>query len=179
MTRCARMSCGSLPSLALLSCAAIFLVPAALESQADTAARPEADPADVESPASNAERAFDRLRSLFLSGARLVPTGRRPDGEAVHRSFSLEAFLAQARDSYEDRPFYEREVHAVTERYGDIAHVFSTYASRRSPDGEPFTGGINSFQLWYDGDRWWIVHMIWHAQRDGDPPIPERYDGGS
>ena len=61
-----------------------------------------------------------------------------------------------------------------TERYGKIAHAFSTYESRREPEGEPFERGINSFQLLKDSERWWIVTIYWEAER-ADNPIPAKY----
>jgi hypothetical protein len=88
----------------------------------------------------------------------------------------VEELVDVAKQRFAEEPFYEREIHAVTERFGDIAQVFSTYVSLRSPDGEPFERGINSFQLWFDGDRWWVVTIFWHSERQ-DAPIPERYGG--
>jgi hypothetical protein len=73
--------------------------------------------------------------------------------------------------------FFEREIGRVTEEYGLIAHAFSTYESRRSAsDPEPFTRGINSFQLMNDGERWWVVSVFWQGE-GADFPIPEKYIG--
>ena len=42
-----------------------------------------------------------------------------------------------------------------TETFGQIVHVFSTYESRHARgDAEPFQRGINSIQLYHDGERW-------------------------
>lgn len=71
---------------------------------------------------------------------------------------------------------YERLVNTVTERFGDIAHVWATYERRPSPGAEPELRAVESFLLWYDGDRWWIMHIITHPEREG-APIPERYGG--
>jgi hypothetical protein len=51
--------------------------------------------------------------------------------------------------------------------------AFSTYDSKRIPDGEPFARGINSFQLYGDGTRWWIVTIFWDAEAP-DKPIPAK-----
>ena len=67
--------------------------------------------------------------------------------------------------------FYEREVHRVTRRYGSIAHVFSTYETRRSPAGPVAYRGVNSLQLFHDGERWWIASATWQSERPG-APIP-------
>jgi hypothetical protein len=45
-----------------------------------------------------------------------------------------------------------------SERWGSIMEAFSTYESRHDPkDAVPFARGINSFQLFFDGTRWWIM----------------------
>ena len=73
--------------------------------------------------------------------------------------------------------FYERETHRSVERYGAVVQVFSTYASRHAgSDAKPFQRGINSFQLMYDGQRWWVVTIYWQPERPG-LPIPRRYGG--
>lgn len=171
----------------LLAAALLLATPATGLGQEGAPDHPEANPEDVESieaiveaaydaisgPAG--ERDWDRVRSLFLPEARLIPTGRS-DGEPGYTVYSVEKFISATQRRYGDDDFYEQQVHAVTEGFGDIAHVFSTYETRSSPDAEPFSRGINSFQLWHDGDRWWIVSIFWHAEREG-APIPERYGG--
>ena len=68
----------------------------------------------------------------------------------------------------------------MTERWADIAHVFSTYNSYRTAAdmeaGTTFQRGINSFQLIFDGERWWIVSIMWEAEGP-DRPISEEYLG--
>ncbi len=70
--------------------------------------------------------------------------------------------------------FFEREINRVTHRFGNVVQVFSTYESARTPDGEPFTRGINSIQLTWDGTRWWIVSWIFDRESP-DNPIPDAY----
>lgn len=189
MRRQTRVSSGKLGfgSLCLLLAVSV-VAPVSAPAQEPAQERPEANPADVESPdaiveaayevisgPADDERDWDRLRSLFLPEARLIPTGREK-GEPTYEISTVEEFIKQAKKVFAKEDFYEREIHAVTERFGDIAHVFSTYESLRNPNGEPFSRGINSFQLWYDGDRWWIVDIFWHSEREG-APIPERFGG--
>jgi hypothetical protein len=73
-----------------------------------------------------------------------------------------------------EEPFYEREIHRVVNRFGSVAHVWSTYASSREPGGEPFSRGINSIQLYHDGSRWWVMSWIFDRERAGNP-IPAGY----
>lgn len=185
------LSC-SVRSVALRICGAALLLPlpAPLLAQADTTQRPEANPADVESVdaivsagfdaisgASNKERDWERFQSLFHPDARLVATGR-PEGEPAHRTYPVPEYVKVARKAGADSSLYERVVHTEIERYGDIAQVWVTYEARNSPDGEVISRGIEAFHLWYDGDRWWIMNVLGHGEREG-APIPERYRGGS
>ncbi len=147
-----------------------------------------ADPADVQSldgivaalydvisgPAGQA-RDWNRFYSLFLDdGARLIPTGRGPEG-AGHRMWSPQEYVSNAGASLEQGGFFEREIGRTTEEFGTVVHVFSTYESRRTlADPEPFARGINSIQLFHDGSRYWIVTVMWDSERP-DNPIPARY----
>lgn len=70
--------------------------------------------------------------------------------------------------------FYEREIHRVVHRFGNVAQVFSTYESSETPDGEPYARGINSIQLTWDGERWYVVSWIFDQERP-DNPIPSEY----
>ena len=121
-------------------------------------------------------RDWDRFRSLFAPGATLSPVGRPPDDSTYGRRVMTPAqYVEGAGTSLEANGFHEVEIHRVTEQYGIIAHTFSTYESRRrAADAEPFARGINSFQLLYDGNRWWVVSIYW-LQEGPDHPIPEKY----
>lgn len=151
-------------------------------------ATPAAKPADVEtfdaliaalydviSGPAGQKRDWDRMRSLFAPGARLIPTGRRPDGTQGSRVLTVEDYINGAGPSLERDGFFEREIGRVTERYGNIVHAFSAYDSKRAlSDAQPFMRGINSIQAMYDGKRWWVVTVFWEAERP-DTPIPEKY----
>ena len=121
---------------------------------------------------------WDGLRSLFLPGGHLVPPKR--EGDRHVPVLSVEEFIAWADEVFAasgsgETGFDERDTHRVTEQFGNVAHVFSTYESRAAPeDAEPTQRGINSIQLARDGGRWWVVTIFWDAERE-DNPIPARY----
>jgi hypothetical protein len=120
-------------------------------------------------------RDWNRLRGLFLPGARLIPAVHRPDVAATARVLSVEEFIKASEPRLKEEGFYEREVCRRIERFGAVAHVFSTYESRHDrTDAKPFARGINSIQLFFDGKRWWVVTILWDAERPGQP-IPEEY----
>ncbi|MCM3905656.1 MAG: hypothetical protein ND866_28515 [Pyrinomonadaceae bacterium] len=155
---------------------------------APTPSTPAANPADVSSidailaavydvisgPAGK-KRDWDRMRSLFITGARLIPTGPRPGNSYGSRVLTVEDYVTRGTTLFEKEGFFEKEIARRTESFGQIAHVFSTYEARHSPDdGKPFIRGINSIQLMNDGKRWWIVTIFWQAE-DVQNPLPEKY----
>jgi len=130
---------------------------------------------DVISGPKGAKRDWDRMRSLFHPGARLIPTGKRPDGSASARVLDVEGYIERSGPFLEGEGFFEREIGRRTERFGNVVHVFSSYDSRHAAsDAEPFARGINSIQLYHDGARWWVMTIMWDSERPGNA-IPAKY----
>lgn len=130
---------------------------------------------DVISGPAGKKRDWHRERSLFAPGARLIPTSVRADGTREARVLTVEEYIARVEPIFERENFYEREASRRIEKFGQIAHVFSTYESRRAPgDAKPFQRGINSIQLMNDGRRWWVVTIFWQAE-DEKTPLPKKY----
>jgi hypothetical protein len=165
----------------------LVMAPAWGALRAQEAEPATADPADVESVDSiieavydvisgpaGADRDWDRMRSLFLSDARLIPSFPGPDGAFTYRAMNLDDWIQGSTEYFAENAFFELEIHRVEESYGHIAHAFSTYESRTEADGEPFARGINSFQLLNDGQRWWVVNIFWQAET-GAERIPGEY----
>ena len=130
---------------------------------------------DVISGPSGKKRNWDRMRSLFVPGARLIPTSSRPAGGYASRVLTVDEYITHAAPFLEKEGFYEQECARKTEQFGQIAHVFSTYESRHAAeDQKPFQRGINSIQLMNDGTRWWIVTIFWQGE-DEKNPLPQKY----
>lgn len=152
-----------------------------------TTQAPAANPADVASldatiaalyevisgPAG--KRNWDRFRSLFAPGARLIANGVRPSGEVVSRVMTPEEYAQRSGPFFEKNGFFEREAARHTDAFANIVQVFSTYESLHAKDdAKPFQRGINSIQLMNDGKRWWVVTIFWQAE-DEKNPIPAKY----
>jgi hypothetical protein len=133
---------------------------------------------DVISGPAGKKRDWDRERSLFISGARLIPTAveaGRNDVDLAPQILDVEGYIARVEPLIERQGFYEKEIVRRVEQFGRIAHVWSTYESRHDPsDAEPFMRGINSIQLFNDGSRWWIVNIYWQHE-SALHPLPEKY----
>ncbi len=175
------------PRVALLATALSVSAAAQVPSPATTPVVREADVAsidaiiaalyDVISGPAGKKRDWDRFRGLFAPGARLIPTGRRPDGSQGIRTLTPDEYATTVGPRLEQNGFFEREIGRRTEQFGGISHAFSAYDSKRAAtDSVPFARGINSIQLLNDGKRWWVVTIFWDSERP-DNPIPTRYLG--
>lgn len=130
---------------------------------------------DVISGNADQKRDWDRMRSLFVPGARLIPAAKRPgDGEVTTRVLSVDDYVSHAQPFFDKEGFFESEIARHVEQYAHISQVFSTYESRHEKAGKPFTRGINSIQLLNDGKRWWIVTIYWEGETP-ETPIPDEY----
>jgi len=119
-------------------------------------------------------RDWDAIRSLYLPGARLIPTGMRANGEHGLHILDIEGWIAGAKPMFETRDFYEVEVARRMDVFGKIAQAFSTYECRWEKEGKAFMTGINSIHLLQKDGRWWIVTVFWDNETP-DNLIPAAY----
>ena len=122
------------------------------------------------------KRDWDRIRSLFISGARLIPTAKeagKHDVDLTPNILDIDGYIARVEPFFEKNGFYEKEIARRVEQFGQIAHAWSTYESRHDPsDAVPFMRGINSIQLFNDGRRWWILSIYWQHENASNPLPP-------
>ena len=151
-----------------------------------TSTSPQAKPADVDSiehilaavydcisgPAGT--RDWDRFRSLYYAGARLIPSRRDESGKTGARMLTVEEYIERVKPFFEKEGFYESSVANRIETWDRIAHVWSAYESRHAKGEKPFARGINSFQFLYDGSRWWVLTIYWEGE-DAAHPLLEKY----
>lgn len=129
---------------------------------------------DVISGPAGAPRNWDRFRSLFYPGARLIPSSRDDKGVIAARVLSPDDYVERAKGRFTQEGFYENSIANRIEQWDHLAHVWSTYESRHARGEKPFARGINSFQLLNDGTRWWILSIYWEAE-DAAHPLPDQY----
>jgi hypothetical protein len=120
------------------------------------------------------KRNWSRLRSLYLPGARLIPTGKRVHTEGELRVMTPNEWIEDVRDYFAENSFYETELVRHTDRFGKIVQAFSTYVAKNDLEGPVIARGINSIQLLFHEKRWWIVTVFWDNESK-DNPLPEEF----
>ena len=119
---------------------------------------------------------WDRFRNLFASA---TSPCIRIAGDSVMQ-MDRESFIAFFGGRIKQgtlRSFEEKEIGRTGEHYGSLAQVFSTYEKRMNlADQAKPIRGINSFQLFFKKDRWWITSVTWQDESP-DKPIPKKYLG--
>jgi hypothetical protein len=173
-------STGGKMKLIALAILTITLTSATRAQTPTPSAPPTANPSDVKSidsiltelyavisgPAG--DRDWNRFRSLFAKGARLTSVTKEASDHPV-RLLSPDDYINLAGDYFKTHAFYEKPIVNKVDRFGNIAQVFSSYESRNAPGEKPFARGINSIQLFYDQDRWWVLSILWDEETPENP----------
>lgn len=128
---------------------------------------------EVVSGPAGAARQWERDRSLHIPDAQVVVVQNDSSGTPIGGAITIAEYHEMSGDLAQSG-FFEYEIHRVEERYGAVAHVWSTYEWRREEDGPVGGRGINTIQLYNDGNRWWITSWMFDGRSDA-PPVPDRY----
>jgi hypothetical protein len=122
---------------------------------------PAAKPEDVKSPDAILNAVYDvisggkgqardwnRMRSLFLPDARLIPAISVPPTaeQPAHVDaimLTINGYIARSSARMTANGFFEHSIHNETEQFGNIVQIWSTYESRdNADDPKPFARGI-------------------------------------
>ena len=112
------------------------------------------------------------MRALLLPEARLIPVSKK-NGVVEPHVLSVDDWITRVK-ARGNSVFYEKQIFWKSEVYGQIAHLFSTYEIRDTPDGKAEVRGINSIQAVNDGHAWRVMEIVWQAET-ADAPIPKQY----
>jgi hypothetical protein len=113
-------------------------------------------------------RQWGRDRTLFDPNSRSVAIHVDAKTGAIKTEPMTEQDFADRSDaSLVKDGFTERELKHVIKRFGNVATVLSSYEGATS--GKVIERGVNIFQLYFDGKRWWILSMVWDEERPGNP----------
>ena len=113
-------------------------------------------------------RDWSRQANCFLPDARQVRTFVDEQGRPGMLAMGLEDYRFNVTPFFLGHDFYEVETSRRIDLFGNIAHVWSAYEARTSPDAAGVERRcINSIQLFRHPELGWrIVHMIWDNERE-------------
>jgi hypothetical protein len=135
---------------------------------ADTAAIPAAIDAAITGPADK-DRAC--MKELFIPEARLIAVTVAADGKSSYQVLTLDDWMARVK-ARGHAQLEEKQLKFHTQHYGNIVHLWSTYALRS--DGKQVARGINSIQAIKEANGWRVLSIMWQAESPG-APIPKEY----
>jgi hypothetical protein len=129
---------------------------------------------DVISGPAGQPRQWDRDHTLYIPEIRFVEFSESKDGKNTAQSMTHQQFVDKAEAELGSSAFYEHEIHRITQRFGNAAHVFCTAELTAKLGGPAIGHSIDSLELFWDGQRWWITSVnIWPGDRPGRPLTPE------
>ena len=117
-------------------------------------------------------RNWEAFRNLFLPTANFTVVNHSDSMPQPVETITLEEFIKLMHDQYYDQGFLEYEINKVVNEYNGIANVFQTFYGKDSENIEE--KGINSYQLVYFDNRWWIANLIWTGDSNG-VKVPKKY----
>jgi hypothetical protein len=117
-------------------------------------------------------RQWSRDKTLYAPDVRFVGMSAE-NGKIRANLMNHEKYVNSSNAFFVKEGFVEREINRVTRRFGNLAHVFSTYEFTTA-DKKLSGRGVNSIELFWDGTRWWISAVSWDEERP-DNPIPKEF----
>ena len=120
------------------------------------------------------EGSWDEYRNLFLPTAQKISV-RRSDAPMSKqlRVMNLEEFVRYVGPLYSRDGFEEIVIGQTINEYNGIAQVFQTFQCKNLI-GTYEKRGVNSFQLVYINDRWWIASTTFTNETE-DNPLPNEF----
>ena len=127
---------------------------------------------EVISGGKSVPRQWSRDKTLYTPDVRFVAMSAE-NGKIRADVMNHYRYVNNSNDFFVAEGFVEREINRVTRRFGNLAHVFSTY--EWFTEDKKLTGrGVNSIELFWDGKRWWISAVTWDEERK-DNAIPKEF----
>jgi hypothetical protein len=117
-------------------------------------------------------RNWEALRNLFLTTATFTVLNNNDSIPQPVETVSLDDFINLMHDSYYEQGYLEYETGKTVNEYNGIANVFQSFYGKDSENKEE--RGINSYQLVYFKERWWIANLLWTGDANG-VKVPKKY----
>lgn len=116
-------------------------------------------------------RQWERYLNLYDPAARFVSASTDAAGHAIIHRWSREEYVAAADDYLVKTGFTDRKLGCVTNQFGNVATVRCGFEGLEQ--SKLVERGVAMFQLYNDGQRWWILSVVWDKESPDNPIPPE------
>ena len=111
------------------------------------------------------------MKALLMPEARMVIVSLGADGAPSYTLLTLDEWIARVK-ARGHVMLEEKQLKFHVERYGNIAHLWSSYALHS--DGKQVARGINSIQAIKVADGWRVMVIMAQAEA-ATAPLPKEY----
>jgi hypothetical protein len=111
------------------------------------------------------------MKALLMPEARMVIVSLGADGAPSYTLLTLDDWIARTK-ARGHAMLEEKQLKFHIERYGNIAHLWSSYALHS--DGKQVARGINSIQAIKEAGGWRVTGIMVHAE-SATAPLPKEY----
>ena len=118
-------------------------------------------------------RNWDEYRNLFLPRAQKLSINRNAPPNRQVRVRNLEEFIRDVGPFYKRDGFEEYAIGLTINEFNGIANVFQSFYCKNLL-GTYERRGINSYQLVYADNRWWIASTTF-TNETKDTLVPDKY----
>lgn len=126
----------------------------------------------LQSGESGKTKNWKALRNLFLPTATFTILNNSDSLRQPTETVSLDDFIELLHDDYYEEGYLEYETGKTIDEFNGIANVFQSFYGKDSKNEE--ARGINSYQLVYFRERWWVANLLWTLATD-KVKIPKKY----
>ena len=114
-------------------------------------------------------------KTIFHPEGQIISNYVNEKGEYQVLFLSVDEYMEKYKDYFKNMNLYEKDSNRVIEINNNMAHVFSTFESYKSPhDSIPYKIGTASIQLYNDGNRWYVLNMYYKNETKKDK-VPKKY----
>jgi len=114
---------------------------------------------------------WDEYRNLFLPSAQKISIKPDAPPHKQVRTMNIEEFVRYAGPTYPKEGFEEYVIGLEVNEFNGIATVFQSFYCK-TLSGSYEARGVNSYQLIYLNDRWWIASTMFVNESD-DVKLPD------
>ena len=111
------------------------------------------------------------MKALLIPEARMMFASLGADGAPTYTLETLDDWIARVK-ARGHTMLEEKQLKFHIEHYGNIVHLWSTYALRS--DGKQVARGINSIQAIKEVAGWRVMGVMWQAE-SAAAPLPKEY----